>query len=228
MPLEKIIEFNKSGISPYILFKNIPISVKNFTIRSKEKIYYNILINNHYLINFQEYDYVYDEDDDLINVYQNCISSEYDELEGYYNYFKFDKEINIEAIEIENLHPDFEELPDIYFEYDDTFPELDRKELHQQFTDMYFFKRKYFKFFDVPEDYEIKLLRIFDGTTLRIKYNQKGRKTNQIEFDENKYKFKHLKDNTYYVEFDKEQCRKIDHIYSFNFPKYISSYYPLL
>jgi hypothetical protein len=51
---------------------------------------------------------------------------------------------------------------------------------------------------------------------------------NMNKIDENLYKFKYLKNNTYYVEFNMEYNKKNNFIYKFNTNNYISSYYPIL
>lgn len=229
MPLDKVIKFNNTRL-PWIRFKDLPLSIKSFTIKSSEKIYYNILLNNHYLIHFRDIEEYFDSDDEsnCISLYDNCISSEYDQIDGYYNHFKFDKEIYIESIELENLNPDFDEFPEIFFEYDDSDPEMDRKELEYQYYDWYSFNKKYFKFFNVPEDEEIKLLKVYDGSTLRISKSSNSRKIQRKVIPETEYKFKHLKNNTYYIEYEEEQFKKLDHMYIFNTCNFITSYYPII
>ena len=242
MPLDKIIKFNhdsKRQRMPCIKFKNLPISIKSFTIKSSEKIYYNILINGHYLIYFPEYEDPYEEEYQELNEKylkeynrQTCISSEYDNIDGYHNYFKFDTEIYIESIEIENLHLDLIPLDDVYFEYDNSDIQLNQDEIENKYFDSYNFTKKYFKFINVPEDYEIKLDHIYDGSNLRFTTNRETNKRSVIKkiIPKSEYIFKHYKGNTYYVQYEEEQFKKMDNIYKFNdeYCEYISSYYPII
>ena len=93
MPLDKKIKFNhdtKRQRMPCIKFKNLPISIKSFTIKSNEKIYYNILINGHYLIYFPEYEQPYDDTYEELN-------------EKYKSQNEIKKELKIIKAEIEDL-----------------------------------------------------------------------------------------------------------------------------
>jgi len=226
MSYEKIIKFNEGIIklsdgytkNPIIKF-NKSLLLKEFTIKSRDLIYYNIFINGHYLIYFQDYDRDFTEYDE----YDNCIISEYNDLDGYHNQFKFDTNIYIESIEIENKDPEYEDLPEIYFEYDDDHLENDKLELENEFIDSYCFKKKYFKFLYVNDDIEI--IKVY---SIEIQYNNNKRSFIEKPFDESTYKFKHYKKNTYYIEFDEEQFKKMDYYYKFNNMNYFSSYYPII
>lgn len=229
MPLEKIIKFNEGIIklsdgnfkNPIIKFNNA-LLIKEFTIRSKELIYYNIFINGHYLIYFQDYDRDYSDFDE----YDNCIISEYNDLDGFHNQFKFNTNIYIESIEIENKNPEFEDLPNIYFEYDDDHLEKDNSILEYEFLDSYCFTKKYFKFLYVDDNYDdIELIKVF---RIEIEYSNNKRNFVEKPYDESTYKFKHYKNNTYYIEFDEEQFTKMDYYYKFNNMNYFSSYYPII
>jgi len=220
MSYEKKIKFyNKlNNKNPIIVF-NISLLIKEFTIRSKELIYYNILINGHYLIYFQDYDRNYND----YNEYDNCITSEYNDLDGYYNHFKFNTNIFIKSIEIENKDPEYEDLPVIYFEYDNDYLENDKTILEYEYMDSYCFMKKYFKFLYVNDD--IELIKIFN---IQVEYKDKKRSFIEKPIDESTYKFKHYKNNTYNVEFDEEQFKKIDYYYKFNNMNFFSSYYPII
>jgi hypothetical protein len=226
MSLEKKIKFDEGIIklsdgnykNPIIKFNN-PLLIKEFTIRSKELIYYNIFINGHYLIYFQDYDREYNDYEE----YDNCIISEYNDLDGYHNHYKFNNNIYIESIEIENKHPEFEDLPHIYFEYDNDYLENDKSILEYEYMDSYCFMKKYFKFLYVNDD--IELIKIFN---IQVEYKDKKRSFIEKPIDESTYKFKHYKKNTYYVEFDEEQFKKMDYYYKFNNMNFFSSYYPII
>ena len=228
MSLEKIIKFNDE-ITEYFnnsdYLKNptikflIPLLIKDFSIKSKEMIYYNIIINGKYLIYYQSIDRDYTE----YNNYDNCIISEYSDLDGYYNNFNFNTNIYIESIEIENKDPLNKNLPDIYFEYDADHLVEDKSELENEYIDSYCFRKKYFKFLNKTED--IQLIKIYN---MYVEYRDNKRYSIEKSFDESEYKFKHLKNNTYYVEFDEEQLKKTDYYYKFNNMNCFSSYYPII
>ena len=228
MSLEKIIKFNYE-INEYFnnsdYLKNptikfiIPLVIKDFTIKSNEKIFYNIIINGKYLIYYQSIDRDYTE----YNDYDNCIISEYNNLDGYYNIFKFNINIYIESIEIENKNPLNKDLPDIYFEYDPDHLVEDKSELDNEYIDSYCFRKKYFKFLNKIED--IQLIKIY---SMHVEYHNNKRTSTEKSLDESEYKFKHLKNNTYYVEFDDEQFKRTDYYYKFNNMNCFSSYYPII
>jgi hypothetical protein len=230
MPLEERIQFRKNSRHNYFIKFNTPILINQFSIKAKDFIYYNILVNSYYLIYFADHEQYFDEDYDdngnFIPLEDNCIKTDFDKIDGYHNNFKFDKPLYIDVIELENLSPDFEQFPDIFLEYDSDHLETNSNELEQEFFDSYCFTKKYFKFFNIPDDMEIDLKEIID---LKVTYKKTGNRTYQRNIiDQETYKFKHLKNNTYYVEFDDEQFKKLDYLYNFNYSNYITSYFPII
>jgi hypothetical protein len=220
MSLEKVIKFdNITTIYPTINLKKNPLLIKEFTIKSNKKMYFNIIINEFYLIYFQDDNYFINDKE-----HDNFIQSEYNNIDGYYNNFKFDTYIYIERIQIRTINSDYDVVPQIYFEYDSDHIETDVKELEHQYIDSYFFKRKYFKFFNLLNN-DIELIKIFN---IQIEYKDNKRTYIEIPYDESMYKFKYLKDNTYYVEFNEEQSKKKDYYYIFNNTNYISSYFSII
>jgi hypothetical protein len=220
MVLDKIIKFDNPRLfMPIIKFKDLPILVKNFIIKSNKKIYYNILINNQYLIYFRD---IYDEN----IIISNCITSEHDNIDGYHNYFSFEKEIVIESIEIENYEK--KSMENIYFQYDHSDLKLNIDEIKYLFLDYCNFTKKYFKFINLDQDEEIILKEIYDGNNLKFKIENNKKKIIKKYIPTDQYKFKFLKGSTYYVEYENQQVKKIDNIYIFNNNNYISSYYPIL
>ncbi len=220
MPLENCLKFNDAH---EIYFKN-PISLKNFTIKSKNIMFYNILINNSDLINFIDYEdadqYFDDENCEYhIPLVLNCIKTEHDDIDGYYNNFKFMENIKIDNIKIENRDPDFNLLPEAYLEYD--YSEIENEEINK--TNDITFKNLYFKFYNKENDdnQEILLQNIH-------KFIYIGKKVKLQKIDEDDYKFKHIKDNTYEIKFDDEQYKNDTFIFNFNNNTYISSFFPII
>jgi hypothetical protein len=136
------------------------------------------------------------------------LESDYNQLDGYYYNFKFDSDIFIEYIRIIVINVN----NNLYLEYDDTNLFNSYDDILNKYLDQYVFTKKYFKFF-TNDIFDVELIEIL---------------LNMNKIDENKYKFKYLKNNTYYVEFNIEYNKKNNFIYKFNTNNYISSYYPIL
>jgi hypothetical protein len=100
----------------------------------------------------------------------------------------------------------------LYLEYDDTNLFNSYDDILNKYLDQYVFTKKYFKFF-TNDIFDVELNEII---------------LNKDKIDENLYKFKYLKNNTYYIEFNTEHSKKNNYIYKFNSLNYISSYYPIL
>jgi len=220
MSLDKIIRFNLKYNNtlrhPKITF-NPPIFLKSFSIKSNQKLCFNLYINQNHLI-------YYDESSE----FEKYLSTSYDGIDGNYYNFNFFKEIYIRTIEL-NVYDKYHKFDnyDVYLEYDEDHIELihdtDKVNLYY---DAYSFQKKYFKFNNIIDD--IKLINIYEIKYTYYSDNSNSRKVVQSKLDESFYKFNHLKNNTYYVEFVEEQNKKFDYIYEFNNNDYISSYYQLI
>jgi hypothetical protein len=136
------------------------------------------------------------------------LESDYNPIDGYYYNFKFDSDIFIEYIRLKI----YNENSNLYLEYDDTNLFNSYDDILNKYLDQYVFTKKYFKFF-TNDIFDVELDEIL---------------LNMNKIDENLYKFKYLKNNTYYVEFNMEYNKKNNFIYKFNTNNYISSYYPIL
>jgi hypothetical protein len=134
--------------------------------------------------------------------------SDYNPIDGYYYNFKFDSDIFIEYIRLIV----YNQNNNLYLEYDDTNLFNSYDDILNKYLDQYVFTKKYFKFF-TNDISDVELNEIL---------------LNMNKIDENLYKFKYLKNNTYYVEFDIEYNKKNNFIYKFNTNNYFSSYYPIL
>lgn len=223
MTIEKSIKFDKDNS----IYFDYPLYLKNFTIKSNNIMYYNILVNYQDLINFIDYEDAdeYFNEENLeysIPLSLNCIKTEYDKVDGYYNNFKFLKEIYIESISIENKDPDFNMLPDIYLEYDNYDDNIICIEEVPENDDV-LFKNIYFKFYDKENDdnKEIVLYEIYI-------IEDKNRKIKLRKMEQDEYKFKHIKDSTYCISFEEKQKKNIDTYYKFNCINYITSFYPII
>ena len=225
MSLDKIIKFNLKYNNklrhPKITF-NPPVFLKNFTIKSNKKLSFNLYINQNHLI-------YYDETDQT----EKYLTTLYDGVDGHYYIFNFLKDIYIRTIEL-NVYDKYHRFDDynVYLEYDEDHLDLidiydnDKVDLYY---DTYNFKKKYFKFNNINDD--VELIGVYE-----IKYtyytnslsNSSSRKVVEDKLDESLYKFSHLKNNTYCVEFTEEQNKKFDYIYEFNNNDYISSYYQII
>lgn len=223
MSLDKIIKFNMKYNNklrhPKITF-NPPIFLRSFTIKSNQKLFFNLYINQNHLI-------YYDETDDS----ERYLSTSYDGIDGHYYNFNFLKDIYIRTIEINvyDKHHSFDHY-NVYLEYDEDHLDLiNNNDTENLYYDAYNFQKKYFKFNNIIDD--IQLVGVYE-----IKYtyytnnfnNSNSRKVIEDKLDESLYKFSHLKNNTYCVEFTEEQSKKYDYIYEFNNNNYISSYYQII
>ena len=188
---------------------NKGILLNNFVLKSDKYFEFNLTINNQSII----------DKNPFLNV--AYLVSEYNSIDGYYYNFKFDSDIFIEQIKYKN----YNENTNIYFEYDDTNLFNSNEHILDKYLDQHIFKKKYFKFISIDRDTkDIKLINISEHKLI-INGNRKKLEFNKI--NEDKYRFKFLKNNTYYIEFDQIQSKKNDYVYSFN-TVYISSYFPIL
>jgi len=188
---------------------NKGILLNNFILKSDKYFKFNLIINNQSII---------DRNDFLKDTF---LESEYNSIDGYYYNFKFDSDIFIEQIKYKN----YNENTNIYFEYDDTNLFNSNEDILDKYLDQHIFKKKYFKFISIDRDIkDVKLNGILEHKLI-INGNRKKIEFNKI--NEDKYRFKFLKNNTYYIEFDQIQSKKNDYAYNFN-TIYISSYFPIL
>ena len=211
--MDKKIKFNVIKL-PNIIYSNSNILeinfdkgilINNFTIRSNKLFKFNLIINNNPII-----------DKEVILV------SEHSALDGHFYYFNFNNDILIENIKYLGYNDNI----NIYFEYDNTNVFNSSDDILNKYLDKYVFTKKYFKFYK-NDIFDIKLNNIMEHKLL-IRKNRSEKKIEFNKIDENIYKFKYLKNNTFYVEFDEVQYIKNDYIYNFNNDNYISSYYPIL
>jgi hypothetical protein len=189
------------------------ILINNFTIKSNKLFKFNLTINNYPII---------DEYSDFNK--EEILQSEYSSLDGYYYNFNFNNDILIENIKFLGYNDNI----NIYFEYDNTNLFNSSDDILNKYLDQYVFTKKYFKF-NTNDIFDIKLNNIMKHKLI-IKRNRSEKKIEFTKLDENIYKFKYLKNNTFYVEFDEIQYKKNDYIYNFSIKNnnYISSYYPIL
>ena len=211
--MDKKIKFNAIKL-PNIFYSNSNILeinfdkgilINNFTIRSNKLFKFNLIINNNPII-----------DKEVV------LESEYSAIDGHFFYFNFNNDILIENIKYLGYNDNI----NIYFEYDNTNVFNSSDDILNKYLDKHVFTKKYFKFY-INDIFDIKLNNIMEHKSIIIK-NRNNKKIEFNKFDENIYKFKYLKNNTFYVEFDEIQNIKNDYIYNFNNDNYISSYYPIL
>jgi hypothetical protein len=220
MSLDKIIKFNMKYNNklrhPKITF-NPPVFLKNFSIKSNKKLFFNLYINQNHLI-------YYDETEQT----EKYLTTLHDGIDGHHYNFNFLKDIYIRTIELNvyDKHHKFDNY-DVYLEYDEDHLELihdtDKIDLYY---DAYNFQKKYFKFNNIIDD--IELVGIYEIKYTYYTNNSESRKIVEDKLDESLYKFSHLKNNTYCVEFIEEQNKKFDYIYNFNNNDFISSYYQII
>jgi hypothetical protein len=215
--MDKKIKFNIIKPSQifynYVLLEikfNKGILINNFTIKSNKLFKFNLTLNNHSFLTKNDF------------FIDDFLESKYDTIDGYYYNFKFDSDIFIETIKYKN----YNDNTNIYFEYDDTNMHFENDDIVNKYLDQYVFTKKYFKF--ISDDENTKDIKINNIIEHKLVITNKGKKIEFNKIDEYIYKFKYLKNNTYYIEFDEIQYKKNDYIYNFNSNNYISSYYPIL
>ena len=210
--MDKKIKFNVIKL-PNLYFSNSNILeikfdkgilINNFTIKSNKLFKFNLIINNTPII-----------DKEVV------LDSEYSSIDGHFFYFNFNNDILIENIK----YLGYNDNTNIYFEYDNTNLFNSNDDILNKYLDKYVFTKKYFKF-NTNDIFDIKLKNIIEHKSIITK-NRNNKKIEFNKIDENIYKFKYLKNNTYYIEFDEIQYKN-NFIYNFNNDNYISSYYPIL
>jgi len=220
MSLDKIIKFNMKYNNklrhPKIIF-DPPVFLKNFTIKSNKKLFFNLYINQNHI-------FYYDETDDS----EKYLTTLYDGVDGHYYNFNFFKDMYIRSIEL-NVYDKYHRFDEynVYLEYDEDHLELihDTDKI-DMYYDAHSFQKKYFKFNNIIND--VELIGVYDIKNTYYTDNLYIRKVVEDKLDESLYKFSHLKNNTYCVEFTEEQNKKFDYIYKFNNSDYISSYYQII
>lgn len=212
--MDKKIKFNVIKLPKFIYSYSKILEIKfdkgilinKFTIKSNKLFKFNLIIDNSPII-----------DKEVV------LDSEYSAIDGHFYYFNFNNDILIENIK----YLGYNDNTNIYFEYDNTNVFNSSDDILNKYLDKYVFTKKYFKFY-INDIFDIKLNNIMEHKSIIVK-NRNNKKIEINKLDENKYKFKYLKNNTYYVEFDEiRNIRNDFNIYNFNNNNYISSYYPIL